>query len=74
MCSGCLIDRPFVRSFVAFMNDRMPLALRFGRRLRVALGATVLVPPIVVGLLTENVGLIVAVTGSLFGAFIQVGL
>ncbi len=32
-----------------------------------------LAPPIMIAALTEDVGLVVAITGSVFGALIQVG-
>eukprot|EP00750_Incisomonas_marina_P011013 INCI16331.10.p1 GENE.INCI16331.10~~INCI16331.10.p1 ORF type:complete len:637 (+),score=108.54 INCI16331.10:130-2040(+) len=60
---------PAARAAAAMAKDR---AAPPDRRLRVAMAVTVLVPTVAVAVSTENVGLIVAVTGSLFGALIQV--
>jgi len=49
------------------------VVLQNSRAMRTAMAIAALLPVVLISVSTENVGLIVAVTGSLFGALIQVG-
>ncbi len=52
-------------------NNNQPHQRRRRRRLRVAAACAVLAPTVALVLLTEDVGLVVAVTGSVLGAMMQ---